>query len=224
MVGTLIGIPGIEKTTPSFRRKLVEAAERIGIEPDVLATIIGFETITTFSAQSRNAASGCLGLIGFCKTAAAAVAKAAGRPMTGNQALEWLYAMTAEEQLEEVVRYFKLWIPSPRPLTVEQAYLIVFAPAFAFKPLTAVAYASGTPEYNLNRPMDTDQDGRITVGDIASKITSWYNTGLKRPRVPVETLGMASIGSGGGLSMVAFVGIGALVGWYVLGERVEEYV
>lgn len=224
MVDTLIGIPGIEKTTPSFRRKLVEAAERIGIQPDYLATIISFETITKFSAQNRSETSRCVGLIGFCKSAAVALAKAAGKPMSGDEALAWLYGMTAEEQLDQVVQFFKLWLPSPRSLTLEQAYLLVFAPAFAFKPPTAVAYTAGTPEYDLNRPMDTDKDGRITVADVAGKITGWYNTGLRRPRVAVDSVGTASMGSAGGISMVAFVGIGALVGWYVLGERVEEYV
>lgn len=224
MVDSLIGVPGIERTTPAFRRKLVEAAARLGMQPDHLATIISFESAGTFDPSIRNPTSGCVGLIQFCRQAAAQAAQAAGRPLSGEQALAWLGSMSGEEQLDHVVQYFLNVGKGRTGLTLEQAYLLVFAPAFAFSDPSATAYAAGTSAYAQNRPMDVDGDGRISVADVSRKIVTRYNEGLSRPRVPVDSSSVmaASAASGAGLGVVAFVGIGALVGWYVLGDRAQE--
>lgn len=223
MVSSLIGAPGIEKTSMAFRRKLVQVAGELGMEPDALATIISFESAGSFNPAIRNQTSGCVGLIQFCKQAGSMVAQEAGTPMSGEQANAWLGAMTAEEQLEHVASYFKLVGKGRKPLSLTQAYLLVFAPAFAFSDPSQTAYAAGTAAYSQNRPMDLDGDGRITVGDISRKIVSHYATGESRPRVPVEGASFATASAfGGNLGVVAFVGIGAALGWYVLSDYVEE--
>jgi len=226
MVDSLIGVPGIERTTEAFRQKLVESAGRLGMQPDHLATIISFESAGTFDPAIRNPTSGCVGLIQFCRKAAEMAAKSAGQSLSGEQALAWLGAMSGEQQLDYVVQYFLDVGRGRKGLTLEQAYLLVFAPAYAFSDPSSTAYASGTSAYAQNRPMDVDGDGRITVADISRKITTRYNEGMGRPRVPVGSGSMmaasAAGASGAGLGMIAFLGIGALVGWFVFGDRAEE--
>lgn len=184
--GSLIGAPGIERTSMAFRRKLVEVAERLGVDPDYLATVISFESAGTFDPAIRNPYSGCVGLIQFCRKAAENAAAEAGLSMTAEEAQDWLGRMSAENQLDHVESYFRSVGRGKRGLTLEQMYLLVFAPSFAFSPPSSTAYAKGSDAYDKNKPMDTDGDGRITVSDISKKIVSKYNEGLARVRVPIE--------------------------------------
>jgi hypothetical protein len=225
---SLIGQPGLERTSQAFRRALVAAAQEIGTEPDYLATVIAFESGGTFDSAVRNPLSACVGLIQFCGPAAIAAASRAGHSMSKGDAQSWLAAMTPEEQLLHVVRYFLVRSKGKRDLTLEQTYLLVFAPAHAFKDLGAAAYSRGTREYTQNEKMDLDNDGRITVGDISKKIRSKYDAATSRPRVPVEggsadvadlaTAGVGGSTSGKYLAIVA----GTTLGYYVISQYVGK--
>ena len=223
---SLIGQPGLERTSQAFRRALVAAAQEIGTEPDYLATVIAFESAGTFDSAIRNPLSGCVGLIQFCGPAAIAAASLAGHSMSREDAQSWLAAMTPEEQLRHVVGYFLAASKGKRDLTLEQTYLLVFAPGYAFKDPGAVAYSAGTAAYTQNKPMDIDQDGRITVGDIARKIRGKYDAATSRPRVPVEggSADLATAGVGGSepsLVMLA-LGVGGFLGWRYLSGWINE--
>lgn len=223
-MATLIGAPGIERTSQSFRKKLIESANRLGMNPDHLATVISFETGGTFSPSVRNPLSGCVGLIQFCRTAAVAAAKAAGKTLGPEEALNWLGAMSGEEQLDHVVGYFLSVGKGRSGLTLEQAYLLVFAPGFAFSSPSSTAYAVGTEAYAKNKGMDTDGDGKITVADIARKITSRFKEGEARPRVDVEGVVATVAGvAGEARSRTGLVvGVGFALGWYVLSEYLKS--
>lgn len=227
-MNSLIGQPGLERTSQAFRRALVAAAQEIGTEPDSLATVIAFESAGSFDSAKRNPLSACVGLIQFCGPAAIAAASRAGHSMSKEDAQSWLAAMTPEEQLRHVVGYFLSVSKGKRDLTLEQTYLLVFAPGYAFKDLGAVAYSAGTAAYTQNKPMDIDQDGRITVGDIARKIRGKYDAAISRPRVPVEggsadvadlaTAGVGGSTSGKYLAIVA----GTTLGYYVVSQYVGK--
>lgn len=206
MSNTLLGIRGIENTSMAFRKKLIDSARELGMEPDHLATIISFESAGSFSPSKRNPLSGCVGLIQFCRPAAVAAAADAGLTMTGDAALDWLSKMTPEQQLDHVVGYFKRMARGHKPLTLEQAYLLVFAPAFAFRELNAVAYAAGTKAYDQNKGMDSDGDGKITVADVAGKIAAHFQSAANKARVAVEDASSGSLGRIVGPTMALFVG------------------
>lgn len=228
MASSLIGAPGIENTSPSFRAKLVESAKVLGIDPDQLATVISFETGGTFSPTVRNPASRCVGLIQWCRDAAIQMAKTDNLSMTGEQALDWLATKSAEQQLDYVVRYYQGWLKGRTNLTMEQAYLIVFAPAFAFRPMSSVAYKGGTKEYEQNKGLDVDKDGNLSVGDIASKIQAHYRLGQSRPRVPVSDGKVPPSVMTAGITGSAFspkymaIGAGAALGYYVISQYVGK--
>jgi hypothetical protein len=225
-MNSLIGQPGIERTSQAFRRALVAAAQEIGTEPDYLATVIAFESAGSFDSAKRNPLSACVGLIQFCGDAAIAAAASDGLAMSKQEAQSWLAAMTPEKQLRYVVRYFLGRSKGRRNLTLEQTYLLVLAPAHAFKDLGTVAYSRGTLEYTQNDKMDSDNDGRITVGDISKKIRSKYDAAISRPRVPVEG-GSADVATAGvgdsnpSLSMLA-LGVGGFLGWRYLSGWINE--
>ena len=215
MAPSLIGIRGIESTTNSFRRKLVASAQELGIEPDHLATIISFESAGSFSPSKRTPLSGCVGLIQFCRPAAIAAAAEAGLKLDGDSALDWLSKMTPEQQLDHVVGYFRRVGKGRKPLTLEQAYLLVFAPSFAFQDPSATAYAQGTKAYDQNKGMDVDKDGKITVADIASRIGAHFRSAQNEPRVPVDGAYLAGVLPG--FSMISSaVAAGTAFGYYVL--------
>lgn len=213
---SIIGVRGIEKTSPEFRRRLVEVSNNLGLNPDVLATIISFETGNTFRSDIRSP-TGCVGLIQFCKAAASEAAEFTGRKMSGSDAQDWLATMTPEQQLTFVENYFKTRIRGRKGLTLAQAYLIVFAPACAFRAPDAACYTSGTEEYARNSGMDVDGDGKITVADVTRKINALYDDGRSRPRVSSggEFLAAGLGGPVGGPGLV-MLGIGGLLGWYVV--------
>ena len=98
-------------------------------------------------------------------------------------------------------------------MSLEQTYLLVFAPNFAFSSPSSVAYASGSAAYEQNRGMDSDGDGVITVSDIASKIRSRYSDGASRPRVPVTDDSTIPI-----VAAFSVAAIGAVAGWYLLDD------
>ena len=186
MSRTIIAVSGMETTSYEFRRRLVEIADELGLNADYLATVISFETGATFSPSERNPVSGCVGLIQFCGPAAVDAAKSAGLNYSSSEAQDWLSRMTPVEQLEYVKRYFKNVLKGRIGLSLTDTYMAVFSPAFIGKPESYVAYQEGQREYDQNSGFDRNpKDGKITVGEISSKISAIYFDGINRPRLPI---------------------------------------
>lgn len=225
---SIIGVAGIETTSYAFRRRLVEVADELGINPDYLATVISFESGQTFSADVRNPKSACVGLIQFCDDAAVLAAKSAGLNYQADDAQNWLASMSALDQLEYVRRFFKRELKGRKNLSLTDTYMTVFSPAFIGKPDSFVAYEEGSRAYDQNSGFDASpRDGKITIGEISRKVLSVYDAGLRRPRVPVsggpevsdqdgaKPFGMFVFG-------VAVVAIGGAIGYWGYGDYVID--
>lgn len=225
---SIIGVPGIETTTYAFRKRLVEIADELGIDPDYLATVISFESGQTFRADVRNPKSACVGLIQFCDDAAVLAAKSAGLNYPADDAQSWLASMSALDQLEYVRRFFKRELKGRRNLSLTDTYMTVFSPAFIGRPASFVAYEEGSRAYDQNSGFDSSpRDGKITIGEISRKVLAVYDIGLQRPRVPVS--GDSEVeddGSGGTFGMtvfgVAVVAIGGAIGYWGYGDYVID--
>ena len=221
---SIIGVQGIEKTSPQFRRRLIEVADELGINPDYLATVISFES--GFSPTVRNPYSGCVGLIQWCRQAAVAEAASAGMSLSSDAALNWLATLSDVQQLDHVKAYFSRILKGRRGLSLLDTYLVVFSPAFIGRPADYVAYRQGEQAYEQNKGFDSARDGTITVGEIGSKVTGVYNQGLQRARVSVSgglTAFTASAAGAAG-ARAAVVLIGAALGWVVVADYVIPYV
>ena len=70
-VRELVAVRGLEKTTPEFRRALIEMADRIGANPDYMTAVMSFETAGSFRADQKNLGGGsAVGLIQFMPSTA----------------------------------------------------------------------------------------------------------------------------------------------------------
>jgi hypothetical protein len=84
------------KVSAEFRRKVIDLCEWLGADPSHLMAAMAFETGETFSASVRNRASGATGLIQFMPSTARSLGTTTDK----------LAAMTAEDQLDYVRKYF----------------------------------------------------------------------------------------------------------------------
>lgn len=199
-MASVASVSGIDKLSASNLRALNDAAVKIGIPVDWLATVISFETGATFSPSVMNkAGSGAFGLIQFLPKTAASLL---GYPQTDEgkaQAAAKGKTMSFSEQLEKmVIPYFK-WFPTPKSLN--DTYFAVFYPAAMGKSSTTQLLTSPSLEYSQNQGFDREGKGWITPGDIAKTINSIYNAANTRINIP----GTAIMSVIGGIFMAAVI-------------------
>lgn len=175
----ILKVPGIERLSASERSALVAAANKLGINPDWLATVISFETAGTFSPSIVNrAGSGAFGLIQFMPNTARNLLGTA----TNDEAVRIGKAMSFSEQLSRmVIPYF-----SGRKMTsLEDVYLAVFYPAAMNKPGAWVIGEAPGAVYTQNAGFDKAGKGYITRDDVTSRLRSLYESA--GGRIPVQT-------------------------------------
>ncbi|GAB3282425.1 hypothetical protein GCM10027347_58720 [Larkinella harenae] len=156
-------VPAAYRT--EFINKVVAISNRLGINPNWLMIVMRFESANTFLPYVKNPNSGAVGLIQFTQVAI----KDWG--VTLNQ----LAAMTAVQQLDYVEKYLTPY--KGRMTDLYNVYLAVFAPAYIGRPDAQKVYASPSNAYNANKPLDTNNDGVITVGEIKSVIARYIPAG-----------------------------------------------
>jgi hypothetical protein len=143
----------------AFRARVVAIAAELGLEASWLMACMAFETGRSFAAAVRNPSSGYVGLIQFGPAAAADL----------GTTLAALAAMTAEQQLEYVLHYFRLQIARHGALrTLSDVYMAILWPAKIGAAESDVLFAAPSAAYNSNRALDQDNDGRITKAEAAS--------------------------------------------------------
>ena len=149
-----------------FIEKVKAICLRLGINPDWLMIVMKFETANTFSPSIKNKGSGAVGLIQFTEI----TQKDLG------VTLAQLGAMTAVRQLDYVEKYLTPY--KSKISDVYSLYLAVFSPAFLGRPDEQVIYSkSATTElarrrYELNKGLDINKDGVITIWEIKQVIRS----------------------------------------------------
>lgn len=155
------------RVSEAFRRRLVGIADDLGCDPNHLMAAMAFETGESFSPSVRNAAgSGATGLIQFMPATATLLGTTTGE----------LARLTAEAQLEYVAKYFR---PYRRRLTtLEDVYMAILWPAAIGKPNDHVLFRSPTRAYTQNRGLDRNNDGRVTKGEAAAKVSAKLTKGL----------------------------------------------
>lgn len=164
-MANLVKVPGIENTNEEFRKKVLEIADRILVDPNFLMAIMSFESGGSFSPKVKSlAGSGATGLIQFMP----ATAKGLG---TSIEALE---KMSAVAQLDYVEKYFQPY--KGKLLTIEDAYLAVLYPKGIGRGKDYVLFEKGTKQYAQNSGLDLNGDGKITVGEACRKVSERLGT------------------------------------------------
>lgn len=161
------------RVSQAFRERVRKMADDLRMPAEGanwLMACMAWETGETFSPSVRNAAgSGAIGLIQFMP----ATAKGLGTTV------EELGAMTAEQQLELVHRYF---LPYKGRLNLlSDVYMAILWPAAIGKSDTAPLWDAGTrpTTYRQNSGLDIDKDLTITKGEAAAKVAQKLQKGLR---------------------------------------------
>jgi peptidoglycan hydrolase-like protein with peptidoglycan-binding domain len=161
----LVNVLGIENTSEAFRRKVLEIADRLLIDPNFLMAIMSFESGATFDPKIKNAAgSGATGLIQFMPS----TAKALGTTVDD------LAKMIAVAQLDFVEKYFTPF--KGKLLTIEDAYMAVLYPKGIGKGKDFVLFEKPSVQYRQNSGLDVNGNGKITVGEACRKVSERLGT------------------------------------------------
>jgi hypothetical protein len=176
----LYNFPGIETTSSEFRKKLIETALWLDVDPNWLAAVISLES--NFKPHIQNRFSKATGLIQFMPATARQF----------NLTLDEIKNMDAITQLEKCVKpYFAS--RRGRLNSLEDTYLHVFYPAAIGKDRDAVIGAPGTKVYEQNKGFDKNNKGYFTKKDITGSISSIYNSAKSKPPIAVYKINGSNV-------------------------------
>lgn len=168
----ILAVPGLAETSAEFRAELRAMAERHGWDVDAIAAVMSIES--RFQAGIQNPLPGqtASGLIQFTDRTA--------RDLGVPDGAAGIRRMSAVEQLPWVEKYFVRTLGGSKGRPVDY-YLAVFQPGLVGAELSRViasesdarTYNNGQDNvYSLNRGLDTNQNGIITVEDLAVKVAN----------------------------------------------------
>ena len=142
-----------------FLKEIKRVSEKFGIrEGDLLGLMASESGLNPAISNGTH-----VGLIQFSKDSAAAVG-------TTQSAL---VKMTRAQQMKYVDKYFQYWKDAgyfPENPTAGQLYAVVFAPAYSGRGVDEALYSKGSAAYADNAPLDINNDGMITIGEMAARI------------------------------------------------------
>jgi len=203
---SLLALPGIGTVTPTFLCSLVGMAVRHGWDPNGIALVISEESL--FNPSAKNPHSSASGLIQFIDSTAASLGTTTAQ----------IRAMSAEEQLPLVERFFQTSLNGKIPARIEDYFLSVLGrPDLIGKPDDTPVFVRGSGGYAGNPQIDIGGDGVITVGDTRA----YMQRVLQRakgtvgtyPAICYENVTAPSTRSNGTLAAFALGTIMAAVGY-----------
>lgn len=159
-----------KKVSSTFKERVLWIADSLGTNPDYLMACMAWESAETFRPDIKNAAgSGATGLIQFMPK----TAKGLG---TTVQALA---AMTAEDQLRFVYKYFQPY--AGRLNNLGDVYMAILWPKGVNKPDHFVLFdRKKTPTtFRQNAGLDVNHDGLVTRAECLVKVNEKLAKGLK---------------------------------------------
>ncbi len=145
----------------NFLNKVKTIGLNLGLTPEYLMAVMGFETGGTYSPSIRNPVSGATGLIQFMPSTAIGLGTSVSK----------LAQMTAIEQLDYVEKYLRPY--KGRFSTLEDAYMAVLWPVAVGKGSNYVLFRSGTIQYTQNSGLDANRDGVVTASEAANKVRKY---------------------------------------------------
>lgn len=161
------------KVSQVFRDRIQWAADALKMPRDGaswLMACIAWESAETFAPDVKNmAGSGATGLIQFMPSTAASM----------GTSVVALAAMSAEDQINWVYRYFKPYVG--RLNTLGDVYMAILWPAAIGKPDDYVLWdRAGKPTtYRQNIGLDLDKDGAITKAEAVAKVQEKLAKGMQ---------------------------------------------
>jgi len=138
----------------AFLSEVARLSKKYNVNPaDMLAV---FASESRFDPAADNGSH--VGLIQFSQDSASIVGKTQAE----------LKKMSRAEQMKYVEKYFDYW-GVPKNATAGHLYAVVFAPAYANKSADFQLYLSPSSAYESNAPLDTNNDGAITIRELGGR-------------------------------------------------------
>jgi len=158
---SILQVRGLASASPGFRAGLLDLADEMGIPVDSLAVMMSSESGFRSDALNPLPAAGLIQLT-------------VGANLPGYGSADAIHAVTkmsAEEQLERVVRPYYARMPGARGAHPGHLYMLNFLPARAGQPEETIlgrkdAQGFEGEVYRLNSGFDTAKKGTITIGDV----------------------------------------------------------
>lgn len=155
--------------SPTFKERVWWIADTLRLNPDDLMACMAWESGESFSPSVRNAAgSGATGLIQFMPSTAVGLGTSTAK----------LAAMTAEDQLNYVYKYFKPY--AGRLNNLGDIYMAILWPKAVGKPDSYVLWEKGKQPttFRQNAGLDINKDQKITRKECLEKIEGKLTKGL----------------------------------------------
>jgi hypothetical protein len=155
------------RVSQTFRDRVLWIGEQLGLDPSDLMSCMAWESGRSFRADVRNmAGSGATGLIQFMPSTARGM----------GTTTDALAAMTPEDQLKFVYRYFEPFRGKLNSL--DDIYMAILWPAAVGKPASHALFTGGVA-YRQNAGLDIDRDGVVTKAEAARKVRGLLDEGLR---------------------------------------------
>lgn len=158
------------KVSHVFRDRVLWIGDDLQFDPDYLMGSMAWETGETFSPSVTNmAGSGATGLIQFMPSTARSLGTTTSK----------LAAMTAEDQLSYVHKYFKPY--RGRLLTLSDVYMVILWPKAVGQAESYVLFDRKKPgkAYRQNAGIDINADGLVTKAEAAAKVNAKLVKGMQ---------------------------------------------
>jgi len=160
-------------------------AKGFEVKADDITNFMAVETGGTFSPSIRSggAKDGAVGLAQFTGTAIDDMNRL--RPKNDQLTRDGLAEMGFDEQSKVVTEYLSTALSRKnmqgKEISGADLYTAVFSPAAIGKPMNSTIYDKSVNRrnYNANRSLDTDKDGKITKAELTSRLTDWANRGAE---------------------------------------------
>lgn len=156
------------RVSATFRERVYSLCKNLGWTEEHaswLMACMAFETGRTFSANVKNPKSSATGLIQFMS----ATARGLGTTTAA------LSAMTPVRQLDYVERYFRP--NASRIRSLEDMYMAILWPRGIGQVLEYALWKTGTRAYAVNRGLDANRDGKVTLREAAGKVREQLTAG-----------------------------------------------
>lgn len=163
-----------EVRNPSeFGEAVRQTSVRLGVNPTWLLWVMDHESTLDPQARFSNSPTAASGLIQFTPIALSEI----NRIHKTSYSIEQVRRMDEYDQLSLTELYFSSAIEKyGLPQSFIDTYLLVFYPKAKGQGLDYVIGKSGQARYRLNRGMDYNRDGVLTVADIKNFLAAkgWY--------------------------------------------------
>ncbi|MFL5298708.1 MAG: hypothetical protein ACJ798_20200 [Phenylobacterium sp.] len=155
------------KVSSAFKAKVIDIADRLGIDPDWLMAIMNFESGGTFKSDTQN--RGGSHFYGLIQAGVPVITRTFGLTVQKFRALDPV------DQLDYVEQYFHPYAGKMHSLS--DAYMVVLWPAAVGKADTFVLFQDPTKAYSQNSGLDADKDKKVTKAEAAAAVLKSLNLG-----------------------------------------------